>query len=126
MFVVLLFRDAVVYAGRAFDQEETVVRERRGCGRGGAENGETPNGRVGRLRAPGVPGVHVGAVSDSTGHHAQAILLSENVLGVHHGSSVHGAHFAGLSTGRCPRQRNNPVFRIISFIACRTDRNHNR
>lgn len=49
--------------------------------------------------APGVPGVHVGAVPDRAGHHAQAVLPGQDVPGVRHGGRVHGAHVARLPAG---------------------------
>lgn len=78
--------------------EERFARRRRRRRR--PEDGDTAARRAERLRAPGVLGVHVGAVPDSAGHHAQAVLPSQDVLGIHHGSCVYRTHVAGLPAGR--------------------------
>lgn len=75
----------------------------------------TATRRARRLRAPGVPGVHVGAVPDSAGHHAQAVLPGQDVLGVHHGGRVHRTHVAGLPAGR-----SRAVF-LSTFSTLRTN-----
>lgn len=50
----------------------------------------------------------MGAVPDSAGHHAQAVLPGEDVPGVADGGRVHRAHVTGLPAGVLAERRHGP------------------
>lgn len=105
---ISIFRISAFHAGPALDQEgqRKTVQRRRRLGRQRRRRWRRENRRrqtvargLGRVRAPGVPGVHVGAVPDRAGHHAQAVLPGQDVPGLRHGGRLHGAHVARLPAG---------------------------
>lgn len=109
-------RRTVVHAGRTPDPEEMAVEERRRR----PEDGKTAARRAGRLRSPGVPGVHVGAVPNSSGHHAQTVLPGQDILGVHHGGRIHRTYVTGLPAGWSKGQCFSALFQHYEPIYLET------